>query len=803
MNSHFSMRTSLWLSIVLMGVLGIALALATGSIYRELALDNQRSALTNLIHLKVRELLNGLEVKSRELASDLHREPAFRSAFDAHNREAVSRQLDSQFHRYYQTARIIKLEKLYALDENYSLLAESSEGLLNLRDDKIICSELIQHARNRRGADHLKIISELCISRGRLFQAALVPIGGLRPVGFMVVISDPTHSLIPLSAALGMPLRLSRDDGGELYRSPDWPKADALDKVLVADYVLKSPVAENALTISMAADLRPLTAKLLEARNIVLLVAGIVTLLAVLIALGVMQKTTLQPLRSLMSQIRLVIRDRSHLGEPVTVGGNAEIRELAGDFNMLTAELKELNETLENMAYSDALTGLPNRSLFNDRVEQIIHISERHKSFFALFMMDLNRFKQVNDTLGHTVGDKLLQQVAIRLRTALRKSDTLTRLTKPDTMTRLGNDILARLGGDEFAAILPMVRNGDYAAMVAKRILNEMQQPFVIEGHSLSVGISIGISLYPDNGTDSNTLVRHADVAMYKSKKEQRGFVFYDSEQDRHSMLQLTLESKLREALGNNALELYFQPRIDITSGCIESTEALLRWNHPELGFIPPTTFIPYAEQSGLIEPLTRWVLNKALEQCTLWHAAGFPISVAVNLSARSLHNSNIVDDITQALTNWDISPLHLCLELTESAIMADPAHAMEILTQLHNKGVKLSMDDFGTGYSSLAYLKKLPMDEIKIDKSFVMDMGQDSNDASIVRSIIDLAHNMSLKVVAEGVEDQEILQLLTSLRCDIAQGNFLSHPLPPDEFIQQLTELKWGKRSLQKEHAG
>ena len=604
----------------------------------------------------------------------------------------------------------------------------------------------------------------------------------MRPIGYVAVVTDPAHSLLPLESALGMPLRLVRPDGSEVFRSSHWPAPDALDKVLLAEFVLKSSAMENALTISMAADLRPLNEKLLEARNVVLLLAGMATLLAVFGALVVMQKTALRPLRSLMRQIQLVIKDRSNLGVPVTVTGNSEISELASNFNMLTGELKDLYEKLGTMAFSDPLTKLPNRTLFNDRVGQAINISERQQSSFALFMMDLDRFKQVNDTLGHTVGDKLLQQVAERLQGALRKSDTITRMS---------DETLARLGGDEFAAVLPLIESGNYAGLAAKRIQDSMLQPFMIENHSLNVGISIGIALYPSNGTDADTLVRHADVAMYQAKKDQRGFVFYDSEQDRHSVFHLTMESELRSAMEQNKLQLYFQPKIDIPSGKICSAEALLRWIHPERGFVPPDEFIPIAEQSGLIEPLTQWVLNKALEQCTKWHTAGFPISVAVNLSARSLHNSNITEDVELALANWKVPSSGLCLELTESAIMADPEQAMDILTKLNDMGVLLSVDDFGTGYSSLAYLKKLPVNEIKIDKSFVMDMTRDSNDSAIVHSIVDLAHNMSLKVVAEGVETQEILQHLTLMGCDIAQGYYFDRPLPPEDFIRKLTGLK------------
>jgi len=776
------MRTSLTLSIILMGVIGMVFALVTGSVYRELALDNQRSALANMINLKVKDLLGGLEGKSRELGSDLLSEPAFRASFDSRNHKHVISLLNNQFHRYYQTANIIRLEKLFLFDANYSLFAESSEGATDIGKFDMICGDLLLQARQRKGAENLKRISGLCLSGAHLFQTVVLPVGGLRPIGYVAVVTDPAHSLLPLESALGMPLRLVRPDGSEVFRSSHWPAPDALDKVLLAEFVLKSSAMENALTISMAADLRPLNEKLLEARNVVLLLAGMATLLAVFGALVVMQKTALRPLRSLMRQIQLVIKDRSNLGVPVTVTGNSEISELASNFNMLTGELKDLYEKLGTMAFSDPLTKLPNRTLFNDRVGQAINISERQQSSFALFMMDLDRFKQVNDTLGHTVGDKLLQQVAERLQGALRKSDTITRMS---------DETLARLGGDEFAAVLPLIESGNYAGLAAKRIQDSMLQPFMIENHSLNVGISIGIALYPSNGTDADTLVRHADVAMYQAKKDQRGFVFYDSEQDRHSVFHLTMESELRSAMEQNKLQLYFQPKIDIPSGKICSAEALLRWIHPERGFVPPDEFIPIAEQSGLIEPLTQWVLNKALEQCTKWHTAGFPISVAVNLSARSLHNSNITEDVELALANWKVPSSGLCLELTESAIMADPEQAMDILTKLNDMGVLLSVDDFGTGYSSLAYLKKLPVNEIKIDKSFVMDMTRDSNDSAIVHSIVDLAHNMSLKVVAEGVETQEILQHLTLMGCDIAQGYYFDRPLPPEDFIRKLTGLK------------
>jgi len=782
-NFHLSMRTSLWLSIALMGALGMALALATGAMYREEALDSQRVSLVALVELKASDLLGGLEVKALEFAAGVQREPEFRKVFLAKDQAGTRSALDGEIRRYFENAGSIKLEKLYAFDVKYKLLAESSGGVSTSTPGGIVCDQLVSRASRRDMGDRLKPLSQLCLANGRPYHAVLIPIGGPLPEGYLQVISDPTVSLRSIESALGMPVKLNYIDGVQAYRSPNWPRPNAMEKVLVADYRLNTYAAQRALTVSVAYDIRALQEKLARTRNIMLLVAGLSTLLAVVIALLVLQRTAINPLRSLIAHIKLVLEDRSHLGEQVSVAGNVEISELAASFNTLTGELNGLYASLENMAFNDSLTGLPNRTLFNDRVNQVALTSQRQKMSFAVFMMDLNRFKQVNDTLGHGVGDMLLQQVAVRLQRTLRKSDTVSRAQ---------DDTLARLGGDEFAAILPMLGSPDYALAAAHRIMAEMEQPFEVDGHSLSVGISIGIAVYPKDGDDVSTLMRHADVAMYYAKQGQRGISFYDQMQDQHSLSQLTLEPELQQALEADALALHFQPKIDMKSGTVCGAEALLRWQHPERGFIPPDTFIPMAEQTGLIHPLTQWVLNRALEQCACWHREGFPISVAVNLSACSLRDMNIVDDVVQALERWGVAAEFLCLELTEGAIMADQGRAMEILTRLDEMGVSLSVDDFGTGYSSLAYLKKLPVDEIKIDKSFVIDMNQDSNDAVIVRSTIDLAHNMSLRVVAEGVEDDEIMRHLTSLHCDVVQGYYVSRPIPAAEFMECLCNLDW-----------
>lgn len=785
MKIRISMHTSLWLTIAVMGLLAMGLAITTGNTYRELALERQRAALSDLIKLKTGDLLKSLETSSSKLGIDMQREQAFRDAFEARDRDTVIYFLNNEFHRFFETAGILKLEKLYVFDTNYSLISESTDtDGFAVTGNSVICADLVHAASQRKGPDRLKTLSSLCQYEGKPHFAVLTPIGGLHAVGYIEIVTNPTPALVRLEPELGMPLKISALDGTALYTSPQWPSNREIDNFLVADHKVKASPDKIALVASMVSDMKSLHEDLVHARNAVLVIAGAATLLTGLLALFLMQRTTLRPLDKLAKQIHRVLEDRSNLGEQVSVSGTAEIRELANSFNTMTTELKDLYDTLDKLAFSDTLTGLPNRSLFNDRVHQILLICERQNIRFALLMMDLNRFKQVNDSLGHSVGDELLQQVAIRLSGALRKSDSLTRV-REDSM-------LARLGGDEFAALLPMINTSDNATAAVTRLQNAMDKPFDISGNHFNVGISIGIAMYPDDGNDATTLMRHADMAMYEAKRSQKGFSFYDNTEDESTIFQLTFEADLRTALEYDELEPYFQPKISSETGAVCGAEALLRWQHPRKGFISPDTFIPLAEQTGIIQPLTEWVLDKALEQCALWHRSGFPITVSVNLSTHNLKNRKIVDFVSNSLKKWSLNPGSLCMELTESAVMTEPELALEILKELDAMGVSLSIDDFGTGYSSLSYLQQLPVDELKIDKSFVIKMGEGSNDDVIVRSTIDLAHNMKLQVVAEGVETQYAVNHLTSLGCDVMQGYFFSRPIPAIEFFRHLTEGKW-----------
>jgi diguanylate cyclase (GGDEF)-like protein len=422
----------------------------------------------------------------------------------------------------------------------------------------------------------------------------------------------------------------------------------------------------------------------------------------------------------------------------------------------------------EHQALHDALTGLPNRVLFHDRVRQRIESARRHDTICAVMVMDLDHFKEINDTLGHYHGDRLLQLVGERLTSVLRAEDTV-----------------ARMGGDEFAVLLPDVRDAEHALEVARKVLGGLRRSFEIDGLTLEVGGSIGIACFPDHGEDGETLLQRADIAMYAAKADHSGAQLYETAQDQHSVQRLALAGELRRAISNDELVLHYQPKVDVATGRLTGAEALCRWQHPSLGLVMPDEFVPMAEHTGLITPLTRRVFELALEQVARWRDDGHRMSIAVNLSARSFLDSQLLEDLPDLLAQWQVDPSLLELEITESMIVGDPERARIVLERLNGLGITLAIDDFGTGHSSLAYLKQLPVDEIKIDKSFVLQMGGSASDETIVRSIIDLAHNLDLRAVAEGVEDHAIMNRLTALGCDVAQGFLISRPLPSDRFEQ------------------
>jgi len=439
-------------------------------------------------------------------------------------------------------------------------------------------------------------------------------------------------------------------------------------------------------------------------------------------------------------------------------------------------ERKQVEAMMQHTAFYDTLTDLPNRNMLYSRLLNAIRTDAAEGKPVAMLLMDLDRFKEINDTLGHHRGDFVLQQVGSRLKSVLFEPD-----------------IVARMGGDEFAILLPRLAAAEHINVVIQKILKALEAPFVIEGLPIAVGASIGVALYPDHGVNPDSLIQRADIAMYAAKESGSGYVIYDAKVDQHNPRRLALMGELRQAIDGNQLFLHYQPKIDLKTDRVIGVEALVRWNHPRDGMVPPDQFIGPAEQTGLIHSLTYWVLNTAMRQRQAWHQAEMEITVSVNLSARNLADPKILDQVAQLFEAHRVAPNSLIFEITESAIMADPTQAMEVLTGLSKMGLRFSVDDFGTGYSSLSYLKRLPVEEIKIDKSFILDMLRNGDDTVIVLSIINLVHNLSRKVVAEGVENKEVLGRLSAFGCDAAQGYYMCRPLPAAEFTRWLSESPYG----------
>ncbi len=446
-------------------------------------------------------------------------------------------------------------------------------------------------------------------------------------------------------------------------------------------------------------------------------------------------------------------------------------RQILGTAQDIT-DRKQAEDKINYLAYHDALTDLPNRTLFEDRLRHALTLAQNSEQMLAVLSIDIDRFKAINDTLGHTVGDQLLCGVAGRLSSCVRESDTV-----------------ARVGGNEFAILLTQIKRANDSVKIAQNIHEALKPPFNFEGQELYATTSIGISLFPLDGEEIQTIVKNAGAALYRAK-EQGGsnYQFYKADMNAEALKRLEMENDLRRMLERGECVVHYQPQVNVNSGQIVGMEALVRWQHSELGLISPAEFIPLAEETGLIVPIGEWVMRTACEQVKRWQELGLtPLRVSVNLSARQFQQPGLVEVVARALAETGLGPSYLELELTESSVMKNPEQAIVVLKALKAMEVRISIDDFGTGYSSLSYLKRFPLDVLKIDRTFVCDTTSDQNDAAIVRAIITLAHSLSRKVIAEGVETEEQLSFLRSLRCDEMQGYLFSKPLPAESFEQLL----------------
>jgi diguanylate cyclase (GGDEF)-like protein len=616
---------------------------------------------------------------------------------------------------------------------------------------------------------------------GRAFQLVAVPVLAPLPIGWVVMgfavddaLANDLRQLTELEVSFtldGQPGRrvlastLSEREQQSLLASMPSRSNTATRLVMniggVDHQALVIPLDDNDNSRIVAVLHRSLgdaLAAFERLRNTLFVLAALSLAMSIVGSVAVARNIT-RPLETLAAAAARI--EKGDYSAPVNLRRADEIGVLASTLNHMRGSIADREKRILKLAYEDPLTDLANRSRFSNELELAITQAALGDLRLTILMMDLDRFKYVNDTLGHGVGDHVLREVSARLQR---------------TVTRA--ECIARLGGDEFA-ILVRHADDDFTD-TARQIIAALEAPILYEGQPLDVGTSIGIAHYPEHGRDAQTLVRNADIAMYAAKRNKTGFATYEHHYDTSQQEHLSLLSELRRAVERDELRLYYQPKVSLHSSHVSAVEALIRWEHPTRGLVPPVQFIPFAEHTGYIKLLTRWVIREAVRQCGEWLRSGLALQVSVNISARDLMNRDLPELVAELLAEHDVTPGLLCLEITESGFMEDPAHAQKVLDRLAELGVKLSIDDYGTGYSSLSYIMKLPVQELKIDQSFISRMATDEEISTIVRSTIDLGHNLGLQVVAEGVEDEAVWEMLRTLGCDDAQGYFMSKPLPP-----------------------
>ena len=492
-----------------------------------------------------------------------------------------------------------------------------------------------------------------------------------------------------------------------------------------------------------------------KARLQILLATSLVIVLLLGMALA---RELTKPLRLLVNATRQIKNGDYSVKVPKL--HRDEIGELAETIDLMREQVGVREDEILKLAYADTLTDLPNRALFDDRLNSTVAIGQRRGDPFAVIILDMDRFKYINDVLGHESGDAVLREVAARLKTILRQSDTV-----------------ARLGGDEFALLLQDVSEEEIMTAI-DRIIAVFVSPVTLNNQPVDIGCSIGIASFPQHGNDASTLLRRADMAMYSAKRSDKDYAFYDPNCEEHQEEHLSLLSEIKRAVELDELQLFYQPKVTFDDSSVLSVETLLRWQHPNRGLIPPVEFIPFAEQTGAIRLITRWVVATAMAQARDWIDRGLVIKMSLNISARDLLDTDFSSFVSNCLQEAGVEPSMICMEITESALMEDPIKARRTVEELHELGLSISIDDYGTGYSSLAYVKNLPVNELKIDREFIKNMTSNKEDVAIVRSTIELGHNLGLKVVAEGIEHAEEMQMLKDFGCDQAQGYLISKAL-------------------------
>jgi diguanylate cyclase (GGDEF)-like protein len=637
----------------------------------------------------------------------------------------------------------------------------------------------------------------MVVLRGQLYQLVLVPVLAPVPIAWAVVgqrVDDAlTQDLLRLTRLDVTFFSRRANDGWKLQAStlpaPDRetlladmaserladsdPDGNAIYSDGAITRIIELPTQAEASVVAVLQE--PVYSALEPFRRLQRQMA-LISLLGVIISVFAsifIARGVARPVRDLAGvALRIAAGDYS-TAPPVS--RTDEIGDLANAFRNMQQDIASRESRIMDLAYRDSLTQLPNRALYSARLDAALAVAAAKGMPVAVLLMDLDHFKDVNDTLGHPIGDLILRAVSSRLELLLKRP----------------TDTVARLGGDEFAILMPGA-DAIKAERLAKSVLHALEMPMTPEGHVVDVRASIGIAVYPEHGSERSTLLRHADAAMYAAKRKNLGIALWDDRYDEHSKERLSLMSGLRKAVDEDELVLFYQPKVALRGGSELHAEALVRWRHPTRGLVAPVEFIAFAEQTGYIRAITQWVMAHAIAQCAAWRSDDLAMNVSINISARDLVDLELPERVESLLRKYGCAAQWITLEITESAILDDPDHAIDNLRRLHSLGCRLAIDDYGTGYSSLAYLRRLPVHELKIDKTFILGMARDSSDAVIVRSTIDLAHHMGLMVVAEGVEDEATVERLRGLSCDMVQGYLLSRPIAAEDIAAWMRGSVW-----------
>ncbi len=769
--NRISVRLILAGAIFIMGNLAMVLVYVSGEVYKQNLLVSQQQLIRNIVAVKLQDVQHRLH-KEMDVVVQRLSDRAYAHARSVGRRSSPGMNLYRGLRIGDLTSDTDSIRAVFLYDNTLQHPLEIAGGHKGRALSASMCPRVRASGEKILASGYPDPRPVICVYQGWPYYVLFSRLGVGNRATYTQVVSDPVPLVSEALKSIHMSGEIVLRKGQVVYESPDWASRKDRDSVITVDAPIGVSTAGQAVRVKVMHDIAGTVRALQRTSYLVMIAAAAVTLITILFFMRVLQRTTLDPLTELALHVRKIREDRNQLARRVVATGNAEVYELAEGFNEMTTKLRGLYESLEKMAFMDTLTKLPNRALFNDRLEQAILSARRHKKPFVLAIMDLDRFKEINDTLGHQIGDSILQQVGLRLLNHLRESDTV-----------------ARLGGDEFALLL-QATDEEVATKLVKNVLEALKEPFDTGSRKIYIGASIGLAAYPNHGNSATALMQKADIAMYAAKRSKTGLAIYDAEFDSNS--QLDLVSDLRRASGIKEFTFLYQPKVGINQNRVEGVEILVRWRRGGVDVARPDVFIPLLEQTGQIRDLTDLALREALGQHCAWRSMGYRIPVAVNLSTQDLKDPLVVSQIGSLLDEYEVSAGMLELEITESSIMDDPMRSLDIMDRISALGVTLTIDDFGTGYSSLSYLKQLPVRCVKIDRSFIAGMVEDKNDATIVRTSIDLAHNLGLKVVAEGVESIESLNMLAELGCDSAQGYFISVPVVPGGIVPWMVQSPW-----------